>query len=198
MSRLSDDRSVVQRILDHIDNHSTDTSDASWREPVENYRCERRFTRELAMVLHRSPTAFCPSAALPETGSYVAREAAETPILAVRGTDGQVRAFRNACRHRGMQLAAGSGCEKAFVCRYHGWTYGLEGQLRHVPHERGFPELDKNVRGLVPLKTVELRGMVFVTQQEPELPEASLEDLPQLIPDTHRLVNTTQIDVATN
>ena len=51
-----------------------------------------------------------------------------------RGIDGKVRAFRNACRHRGMQVASNSGCTRAFVCRYHGWTYNLEGRLRHIPH----------------------------------------------------------------
>src|SRR6266851_520955 len=103
MNRLSDDQSVVQRILDHIDNQTTDLSDATWQERVENYRSQERFSAELASILRRYPTPFCPSAALPESGSYVARNAAGTPILVVRGTDGQVRGFRNACRHRGTQ-----------------------------------------------------------------------------------------------
>ena len=42
-----------------------------------------------------------------------------------------------------MQVASGSGCTSAFVCRYHGWTYNLEGRLRHIPHEEGFPGFDK-------------------------------------------------------
>ncbi len=57
-------------------------------------------------MLRRSPVPFCPSAALPQPGAYLARNAAQTPLLAVRGSDGRVRAFRNACRHRGTQLAA--------------------------------------------------------------------------------------------
>ncbi len=78
----------------------------------------------------------------------------------MRGNDGQVRAFRNACRHRGTQLTSGAGCEKAFVCPYHGWTYGLDGALRHVPHEYGFLGLDKSERGLVPVECVEQNGIV--------------------------------------
>ena len=46
------------------------------------------------------------------------------------GTDGVVRGFRNACRHRGMKLADGEGCTRAFACPYHAWTYGLDGGLR--------------------------------------------------------------------
>src|SRR5205085_6324001 len=123
------------------------------------------------------------SAALPESGSYVARDAAGTPIVAVRGADGRARAFRNACRHRGTPVAAGAGCEKAFVCRYHGWTYGLDGALRHVPHEYGFPGLEKESRGLVPVRTVERRGLVFVTQDDPELSDPGLDQLPPLVPE---------------
>ena len=83
---------------------------------------------------------FCPSAALPEAGSYVARIAAGIPLLVVRGDDGRVRAFRNACRHRGMRLADGAGCAKAFVCGYHGWTYRLDGTLApHSARRPGFP-----------------------------------------------------------
>ena len=197
MMPLLDDQTVVQRILDHIDHRTTDVSDATWREPLANYRCADRFGAELA-VLRRAPTPFCPSAALAETGSFVARDAAGTPILAVRGADGRARAFRNACRHRGTQLVDGAGCEKAFVCRYHGWTYGLDGALRHVPHEDGFPGLDKSTRGLVPVRTTERHGLVWVTQDEPELRDASVDHLPDLIPPSHHLIGTSAIDVAAN
>lgn len=74
----------------------------------------------------------------------MAREAAGVPLVAMRGTDGQVRAFRNACRHRGMEVARGTGCTRAFTCSYHGWTYDLEGRLRHIPHEAGFPGFDRD------------------------------------------------------
>ena len=198
MPSLADDPSVVQRLLDHIDHETTDLSETSWREPVEHYRSEERFAAELEGVLRRTPTPFCASAALPEAGAYVARDAAGTPILAVRGSDGRVRAFRNACRHRGTQLASGSGCAKAFVCRYHGWTYGLEGRLRHVPHEYGFPGLDKSTRGLVALETVERQGLVFVTQEKPQSPDASLDALPPLIGPSLRLVTTNEREVKAN
>src|SRR5689334_21297336 len=119
MSALLDDAAVVARLFDHIDRGSTDTSEGVWREPVANYRSPERFAAE-RVLLQRGTSAFCPSASLPDVGSYLARSAGGTPILAVRGEDGRVRAFRNACRHRGSRVADGSGCEKAFVCRYHG------------------------------------------------------------------------------
>jgi len=198
MTILADDQTVVQRILDHIDNKTTDLSESSWREPVDSYRSPERFAAELEMVLRRHPIPFCPSAALPQAGSYVARDAAETPIIAVRGNDGEVRAFRNACRHRGTQLASGSGCEKAFVCPYHGWTYGLDGALRHVPHEHGFLGLDKSTRGLVPVACVERSGVVFVSQDATQVVDAYLGTLPPLIAPEWKLLVAAEREVPTN
>src|SRR5262249_33532479 len=51
------------------------------------------------------------------------------------GPDAHARASRD---------RRGPGCAKVFVCRYHGWTYDLEGALRHVPHEDGFPGLRRD------------------------------------------------------
>jgi phenylpropionate dioxygenase-like ring-hydroxylating dioxygenase large terminal subunit len=92
-------------------------------------------------------------------------------------------------------VASGAGCEKALVCRYHGWTYGLDGRLRHVPDEHGFPGLDKSARGLVPVATVERNGVVFVTQNGPGEP---LGELPPLIGGDFRLVVSTENEVAAN
>jgi phenylpropionate dioxygenase-like ring-hydroxylating dioxygenase large terminal subunit len=82
----------------------------------------------------------------------------------VRGADGVARVFRNACRHRGMQVAEGSGCVRAFTCRYHGWSYGMDGSLLGVPHSNGFPGLDRSANGLVPVAARERHGVVFVNQ----------------------------------
>ena len=195
---LADDRTVVRRILDHIDHKTTDVSESSWREPVEHYRSEARLAVEVGSVLRRHPVPFCPSAALPGAGSYLARDAAQTPLLVVRGADGAVRAFRNACRHRGTQLASGAGCERAFVCPFHGWTYGLDGALRHVPHEYGFLGLDKSARGLVPVTCVERSGLVFVTQDGEHATDASLADLPPLIESHWQLAHTSEREVPAN
>ena len=198
MRPLADDPTVVTRILDHIDNKTTDLGDSSWREPVANYRCPARFAVEREKVLRRYPIGFCPSAALGKPGAWVARDAAGTPILAVRGNDGKVRAFRNACRHRGTQIAAGTGCDMSFVCRYHGWTYALDGSLRHVPHEHGFPGLDKTARGLVPMEAVESQGIVFVRQDGPALGDAHLDELPPLLPAGYRCTGSTELETPVN
>jgi phenylpropionate dioxygenase-like ring-hydroxylating dioxygenase large terminal subunit len=191
------DQAVAQRVLDHIANGTTDLGEQVWREPVENYRNPERLQAEQSL-LRRTPTPFCPSAALPEPGSFVAREAAGVPLVVVRGADGEVRAFRNACRHRGMQVASGTGCTRAFTCRYHGWTYNLDGKLRHIPHEAGFPGFDKEAHPLIPVTAVERMGLVFVTQDTPALDGDPLGALNRLIAPDQRLFATAERDFEVN
>jgi phenylpropionate dioxygenase-like ring-hydroxylating dioxygenase large terminal subunit len=198
MQSLADDPAVVQRILDHIDNRTTDRGPAVWHEAVANYRSDARFGAELSQVLRRTPTPFCPSAALPDAGSYVARQAAGVPLIAVRDKDGAARVFRNACRHRGMQLADGSGCKRVLVCPYHAWTYELDGRLRGVPHEDGFPGLDKRSHGLVPVASFEDQGLVWVTQEGPAPAKSPWAELDGLVTSSQRLVRSSEQDVAAN
>ena len=170
---LNDDQ-AIDRIFTHIDNGTTDLGDTIWKEPVENYYSLERFNAEIAL-LRKLPIPYCPSAALPQNGSYIARNASKTPLLVVRGEDGEVRAFINACRHRGMQVANGSGCKKkAFVCPYHAWTYSLEGKLKRIPGEDGFPDFNKDDHGLVEVSAIEKGGIVYV-QQDGQIDINSLE-----------------------
>jgi len=158
---------------------------------VKNYTSQSRFDAE-RRLMRRLPIPFCPVVALPEAGSYVARASAGVPLVVVRGLDGTIRAFRNACRHRGMQLADGSGCTKIFRCNYHGWAYRLDGRLEYVPHEHGFPDLDKDSNGLVPVHTVEIHsGLVFVTQDEP-VGLGALESLPELLTENQVLFDSSE------
>ena len=161
---LLDDAALAERIFRHIDDGTTDLGDSVWREPVPHYLSHERFEAECALI-RRHPTPFCPSAALPENGSYLARMAAGNPIVVTRGDDGKVRAFINACRHRGMQVAAESGCAKALSCPYHGWTYDLDGALKGVPGQSGFPDLDREQHGLKSVSVIEHGGIVYMQQE---------------------------------
>lgn len=177
---MRNDAELLDHILNHIDSGTTDLGNEEWLEPVENYASQARFDAE-RRLMRRLPIPFCPVAALPEPGSYIARQSAGVPIVVVRDEQGTIRAFRNACRHRGMQLAEGTGCTKIFRCNYHGWAYRLDGRLEYVPHEHGFPDLDKRRNGLVPVHSVDIQsGLVFVTQDEP-VGLGALESLPELL-----------------
>ena len=188
---MRSDAELLDHILNHIDNGTTDLGDEDWFEPVKNYTSPLRFDAE-RRLMRRLPIPFCPVAALPNAGSYVARASAGVPLVVVRGLDGSIRAFRNACRHRGMQLADGSGCTKIFRCNYHGWAYRLDGRLEYVPHEHGFPDLDKNSNGLVPVHEVEIRsGLVFITQDEP-VGLGALDSLPDLLTENQVLFDSSE------
>src|SRR5207253_11291032 len=70
-------------------------------------------------------------------GDYLTFELAGEPLLVARGQDGELRGFYNVCRHRAGPPATGCGSRKVFRCGYHGWTYGLDGQLIHAPEMEG-------------------------------------------------------------
>jgi choline monooxygenase len=159
-SVLADDVEIVRRVLAHIDAGTTDEGDA-WREPVENYLNPSRFAEELRL-LREMPSVFVPSATIPDPGDHVERIAFGVPLFAVRGRDGRARVFRNACRHRGFALVEGPGCSRALVCRYHGWTYRLDGSLSHVPNAEAFPGLDASTRGLVEVESHEVDGLIVI------------------------------------
>ena len=161
---LLDETALAERIFEHIDAGTTDLGDTVWREPVSHYLSQERFEEECALI-RRYPTPFCPSAALPEQGSCLARMAAGNPIVVTRDGDGSVSAFINACRHRGMQVAEGNGCAKALSCPYHGWTYGLDGTLKGIPGQSGFPELDREQHGLKAVAAIEQGGIIYVQQE---------------------------------
>lgn len=167
---LLNDQEAIERIFTHIDKGTTDLGDTVWREPVENYHSQERFDAEIAL-LRSLPIPFCPSVALPEKGSYIARKSAGTPLVVARGKDGKVRAFINACRHRGMQVASGSGRAQAFVCPYHAWSYGLDGSLKAIPGEEGFPGLATGDHGLVEVSAMEKGGLIYVMQKGEISPE---------------------------
>jgi phenylpropionate dioxygenase-like ring-hydroxylating dioxygenase large terminal subunit len=81
---------------------------------------------------------------LPDAGDYLMLDALDRmghPLFLVRGHDGRVRAFYNSCRHRGGPLVdePSGRVQKNLVCKYHAWTYDLEGNLRGFPEAKNFP-----------------------------------------------------------
>jgi Rieske 2Fe-2S family protein len=100
---------------------------------------------------------------LPRNGSYLVGRVGSESVLVIRGEDGELRAFRNVCRHRATVLREGRGdCGKALRCPYHGWTYRPDGSLIGVPEGRGFAGLDKSALGLMPARVECFAGFVFV------------------------------------
>jgi Rieske 2Fe-2S family protein len=119
---------------------------------------------------------------LPRPASYLTGRAGNQPVLVVRDENEQLRAFKNVCRHRGSRLLSGSGqCKQAIRCRYHGWTYKLDGSLIGIPEGMSFAERpDKSKFGLMPARVEEMCGLIFVNLDRDATPLAELVgDLPQ-------------------
>jgi choline monooxygenase len=120
-------------------------------DPLER---ERVFAPSWQLVAHAAQVA--------ARGDHAIAEAAGVPLLVVRGDDGVLRALHNVCRHRAGPLATCDGrAAEALVCRYHGWTYALDGTLRGAPamgRASGFRAQD--VR-LPAARVAEWQGLVF-------------------------------------
>jgi phenylpropionate dioxygenase-like ring-hydroxylating dioxygenase large terminal subunit len=103
---------------------------------------------------------------LPAPGSYKLWERSGVPVLLLRDADDEIRAFYNACRHRaGPLVCEHSGHVGAgLTCRYHGWTYDLQGRLTGVRDRRDFPGLDFATRSLVALRCERLGDWIFVNR----------------------------------
>src|SRR6201993_622837 len=98
-----------------------------------------------------------------EPGDYFEYRCGPYGVLIVRGDDGVLRAFQNACRHRGNSLCDGSGSGlRELKCGYHGWTWDLAGTLKRVPNRKGFGLLQMSDFSLVAARVDTWEGLVFV------------------------------------
>lgn len=105
--------------------------------PKAAYTSPAFTAREEERIFSREWVAIAREEELEKTGAYVAAEVAGQPVFVARGEDGEIRAFANVCLHRMSTLLTGKGCVKRITCPYHGWTYGLDGQLRAASTMKG-------------------------------------------------------------
>jgi len=96
-------------------------------------------------------------------GQFVTATVAGEPIVAVRGSDDQLRAFYNVCRHHAAKVVT-EPCGSASIlhCPYHGWNYGLDGSLKGMPEFDGVKNFERQENGLVPVKAEIWEAFVFV------------------------------------
>lgn len=105
-------------------------------------------------------------------GDHAVVDLAGLPVIAVRGGDEQVRVLHNVCRHRAGPIAQCDGlAAKSLRCRYHGWTYTLDGQLRSAPEMQGAAGFDVADVRLPQLAVRIWQGLVFATLDEATAPD---------------------------
>lgn len=119
---------------------------------------------------------------LPDPGDYLTREILGEPLFVIRGKDGGVRAFANACRHRGTRLLDGEGTVRSAIkCPYHAWTYGLDGALLGSPNVGEDDGLERGRFGLWEIALDRHDGFLFVNLDGEA---ASLRSIVEAMPDS--------------
>jgi choline monooxygenase len=131
--------------------------------PAAWYTDARIAQLELQNVFSRTWQAVGRTAQVEKPGQYVTASVAGEPIVAVRGSDGKLRAFYNVCRHHAMTVM-NEPCGQAqhMRCPYHGWTYNLEGELRGMTEFEGVCNFDRAQNGLVPVRVETWENFIFV------------------------------------
>lgn len=116
------------------------------------------------------------------SGDHVVADIGGVPLLVVRGApepdapSGRLRALHNVCRHRAGPLALCDGRgAKSLVCRYHGWSYALDGQLRGAPDMQDATDFDPAQVSLPQAHLAEWQGLVFAAL-DPAVPFARIVD----------------------
>lgn len=129
---------------------------------------ERIFSRCWLYLGHTSELA--------RPGDYVSRQVGGRQLIFTRDARGACHALLNSCTHRGAKVCRErQGNAKSFQCFYHGWIFGLDGKLRHLPDEEAYPEgfKDRPSSGLQPVPRFETyRGFAFVCFDRDAVPLA--------------------------
>ena len=151
-----------------------DFSGFRMRVSNERYSCPEFHARERERLWMRAWQVVGRADDLPEPGDWKVHTLFDQSFIVVRGRDGVVRGFVNACRHRGNAFCQGRGHSARFTCPYHNWTYGLDGDLLGVPR----PDFDGSIElfvgpkeelGLVSVPVECFAGFVFLNP-DPKAP----------------------------
>ena len=111
------------------------------RVPKERYYDPDFYRMENELLWPRVWQMACRLEEVPNPGDFAEYEILDQSVLVVRTEDMGVRAFDNACRHRGVRFAQGRGSKPGgFVCPFHGWCYGTDGHNTRVTQASGFSE----------------------------------------------------------
>lgn len=141
------------------------------RLPEDHYVSSRIYTdpevfaKEHEKIFAKTWKFACHESELPMPGDFRTLEHAGIPIVVVRGPDGTVRAFINACSHRGAQLVTEPrGNSKHFTCFFHLWSYDTKGRCIEITRDDAYKQcnLTKDDCGLRSVRTAEKIGLIFI------------------------------------
>ncbi len=139
--------------------------------PKARYTSDEFFDLEMEHLWAKTWLVACRADEIGDKGQYRLFKRLGKEVIVTRGVDGVVRAFHNACQHRGAPVV-GSECGKTnlLVCRYHSWCYDLTGRLIRVPEEHDFGQFDKADHGLKQVHCDVWDGWVFLNFADNPVP----------------------------
>lgn len=145
---------------------------ASWYRSPDMYELERRaiFSKKWLLVTHKLRFT--------KVGDYLRFEEAGYPFVLCLDKSNTIRGFHNICRHRAFPVVTESeGNAKIFSCKYHGWSYGLNGKLAKAPRFDDVEGFQKEEHGLFPVHVhIDKLGFVWVNLEASETPSTAWED----------------------
>lgn len=145
---------------------------ASWYTSPEMYELERRaiFSRKWMLITHKLR--------LVESGDWLRYDVANFQFVLTRDREGNIHGFHNVCRHRAFPVVTEEkGHNSILACKYHGWSYGLNGKLAKAPGYQDLKDFDKSKNGLLPIHVhVDTNGFIWVNLDSGEKPEIAWED----------------------
>jgi phenylpropionate dioxygenase-like ring-hydroxylating dioxygenase large terminal subunit len=131
--------------------------------PAEDYACREFAALEKERLWPRVWQVACRQEQVPEVGDQLVYEICEDSILIVRSAPDEIRAFYNACSHRGRMLATGQRRTREMVCPFHGWRFNLQGKCTHIPYfENWEGKMSLDEVGLTPVRCERWGGFVFI------------------------------------
>ena len=132
--------------------------------PYERYTSRAFFDQEIAKLWPRTWQWACREEHIPEPGDYHVYDVGPYSVIVVRTEDSEIRAYRNACLHRGTKLkpAFGWGSSSSLRCPYHGWEWRLDGTLKSLPCEWDFPHVSPDTTKLSGVRAECWGGFVFI------------------------------------
>jgi benzoate/toluate 1,2-dioxygenase alpha subunit len=95
------------------------------------------FEQEMRRIFEGTWVYLAHESQLPNTGDFLVVWIGRKSVVLVRGKDGTIGAFYNACAHRGAEVCRTErGNRKFLVCPYHGWAYDLDGRNINVNEQQ--------------------------------------------------------------
>ena len=132
------------------------------RVPTLRYTSPAFARREAQKLWKQVWQMACRVEDIPAPGHYVEYTVGDQSFLVVRGDDGTIRAFANVCRHRGNTLRTGTGHCSQIRCRYHGWSWALDGRLADIPDRHLTVDVADDDYHLAEAAVGEWAGFVFL------------------------------------